>query len=194
MVGNVDAGAGLIPASKANRLVAYILDEVILFAGFLFLLSPLTFFLFSGNELGGVVSVLLFLVAFGLLAIGGRTAYYSWFHASRGHTPGKKALGLRLVSPHTGERPSARACLLRQFVLMAPMAVGLVVVAVAGGGADVGSFQTLGLAANAVFFGSVLLHPGGRGIHDRVAGTMVVRAVGCGAAAAPDQPGAVNGW
>ncbi len=192
MVGSRGEGTGLVPGSKVNRLVAYILDEVILFAGFVVALSPLTFFLFSSDELGGVVTFLAFLVAFGLLALFGRAAYYSWFHARRGYTLGKKALGLRLVSLHSGERPRARVCLLRQLGLMAPMAVGLAVVAVAGGRADVGVFQTVGLAANAMFFGTVVLHPGGRGIHDLVAGTMVVQFEGSGAAAT-ETPGTVSG-
>lgn len=175
MVVDVAAGAGLVPGSKGGRFGAHVLDEIILFFGLVLALSPLTFLFFAGDEWGGLVAFFLFLVAFGLIALFGRTAYYSWFHATRGYTPGKKAFGLRLVSIQTGDRPSARLCLLRQFVLIAPMLV-LALVALAGVSADGGTFQTLGLAADALLFGVVLLHQQGRGIHDLVAGTMVVKA------------------
>ena len=76
-----------------------------------------------------------------------------------GQTAGKLAVGTRVVVDGEGRRPGWRRSVVRWLV-----SEGL------------GQLPVLGLVVSLVVVGSILLDPRRRGVHDKAAGTVVVRA------------------
>lgn len=77
--------------------------------------------------------------------------------ALRGRTPGKALLGLRTVEVHTGEPPGLLRSVLRGLLLHAWVAIPLV-----------------GWVLPVTITLTTVLSPSTRGLHDRLAGTVVV--------------------
>jgi uncharacterized RDD family membrane protein YckC len=92
------------------RLVAYLIDSLILgaIAVALIMIPMLIFGLGAGlgrrgGTALGIVGVLVMIVAW-VLVIGISILYPLWFWAKKGYTPGKKVMGLRVIT-QTGECP-----------------------------------------------------------------------------------------
>jgi uncharacterized RDD family membrane protein YckC len=137
------------------RLVAYIIDGLIVFAVVvLAMLAWVTLWLVSGGldsgEIGLASGLGLGLVALFVTAL--TLAYFPWFWARRGATPGMKAMGLKVVRDADGGPISGGQAVLRL--------VGYWI-------------------SGAVFYLGyiwILVDKRRRGWHDLIAGTVVIKA------------------
>lgn len=91
----------------------------------------------------------------------------TWLTATRGSSPGKYLLNMRIVND-AGRRPGWRSAIIRTVVLTWPFLLTFV-----GGPIGYAAFL-FGFAWIFLLTVSVAKDPGHRGIHDRVAGTRVV--------------------
>lgn len=181
---------GKVSSIGARRLCASSLDIAIFVSGHTVFLV-LAFGLLSDDDLARTVLVLWFLASTtALLTPVSCCLYFIVFHARRGYTPGKRMLGLRLVSHQTGLLPSVPAIVVRQLVAVAALVLGPALLRVLPWGAPHLLLDVVSVWVP--FVAPMLLHPEGRGWHDLIAGTVVVRAEGHGAAAGA--PGNVTGW
>lgn len=111
----VGPAPGVRFASAAARLMAYIVDVIILMVGFL-----VVFFVFTalaigatvpdGDLSGGAIGGFLFLI---LITIIVTIAYFPWFWWKGGQTPGMKMFHIRVVRDVDGGPVSGSAALLR---------------------------------------------------------------------------------
>jgi uncharacterized RDD family membrane protein YckC len=136
-------------AGAGVRLAAALLDGCLVFVGQALLLAPGLYYWWSRDMSGRVsfVPILLSLSLAVLAALLG-ALYYVYFWGLRGATPGKRALGLVIVD-ESGHSP-----------------IGL----------GAATLRMLGYALSALplCLGFVLVPVTGRGLHDRMAGTLVV--------------------
>ena len=140
-------------AGRGRRLAGYIVDGVVL--------SPLSFLLFGaiGRAPGTVAAMF---VASG--------AYRISCVALWGRTPGKLIVGTRVVSGATHALPGWDAAAKRWAT---EAAGGLPEIIIAGGSVGLAA-RLLGLAWPIVVYGALMLDPLNRGLHDRVAATVVI--------------------
>ncbi len=144
------------PAGLGPRLVAGLLDAALVAVAQAMLTAPILYYWWA-RELPRTPSDVPFLpilLSVGLLALAAAlgVAYYVYFWGIQGATPGKELLGLA-VQAEDGTSPiGVRQALLRVFGYML-------------------SAATLGI-------GFLMIAFGGRGLHDRIAGTRVVRGQG----------------
>ena len=138
------------PARAGLRLIAFLLDGCLVLVGQTLLMTPIAYYWWSREVSGAVpfVPILLSLLV-AVLAPLLAAFYYVYYWGVRGSTPGKRALGLVVVDECGSSPVGIGAALLR--------VVGYVL-----------SALPLGL-------GFVLVPVTGRGLHDRMAGTMVVQ-------------------
>lgn len=124
-------------------------------------------------DLGFALLVVLSLLLVHVLAC----FYYPIFHAKFGWTPGKRALGLVLVSHSTRDRASKWAIVGRHVVLAVSIIVSSFISSALGAVLTPGNPHLIFEFVSDLFllFAPMLFHPEGRGWHDLVAGTMVVR-------------------
>lgn len=95
-------------AGLGSRAAAWALDQLIILTLFLVVVFSIWGLGAAGEFAGGVVLALVLLIKFAL-----DFGYSAWFELTRaGQTPGKKLLGLRVISAHGGAL-GADACLLR---------------------------------------------------------------------------------
>jgi uncharacterized RDD family membrane protein YckC len=138
-------------AEPWRRLVGFVIDWMILVMIALILVGVLQVDLGAGDALRLPTSVR---IVQGLLA----AAYYIGFTVSRGQTPGKMLIGTRVVMERTGQIPNLGPSVLRWVVpgifVFLP---GVSVVA-------------------AVIYGWLVFDSRRRGLHDKAAKTVVVRA------------------
>lgn len=155
--GDVGPRTEVVPASLGARFVAAFLDGLIVSAP-LWIVAPFLFDAVQGYRFGHGVIRALVVVVIDLAVV----AYPVGFVAAKGQTPGKMAIGIRVMDVSSGGRPSVGQAVRRYVpVLLASMAVGVVL---PGAG---------GLVAVALGV-SVLADRMHRGLHDKVAGTIVV--------------------
>jgi uncharacterized RDD family membrane protein YckC len=102
-------------------------------------------------------------VAGGLLALGIAVAYEVPQLASRGATVGKRAMGIRVVTIHDRGNPSAAQAFVRVVVPELLIAT------------PSGALQALSLPWTLAVYLPLFFDPWRRGLHDRAAGTRVVR-------------------
>ena len=138
-------------AEPWRRLVGFIIDWMILVLIILILVSVLGIDLGGGDGLRLPTSVL---IIQGLAA----AAYYIGFTVSRGQTPGKMLVGTRVVMERTGQLPGLGSSALRWVV------PGILLF-----------LPGISVAA-AVIYGWLLFDSRRRGLHDKAAKTVVVRA------------------
>jgi uncharacterized RDD family membrane protein YckC len=138
------------PARAGLRLIAFLLDGCLVLVGQTLLMAFIAYYWWSREVSGAVpfVPILLSLLV-AVLALLLAAFYYVYYWGVQGATPGKRALGLVVVDECGRSPVGIGAALLR--------VVGYVL-----------SALPLGL-------GFVLVPVTGRGLHDRMAGTMVVR-------------------
>ena len=101
---------GVNYASAGSRLVAYIVDGIVLFVVFIVLtivLGVLAAGSGSDSAVGG--AVLLYLLVVFIISI----AYFPWFWAHGGATPGMKMLHIRVVREQDGGPVSGGSAVLR---------------------------------------------------------------------------------
>ncbi len=138
-------------AEPWRRLVGFVIDWTILVLITLILVSVLGIDLGEGDGLRLPASVL---IIQGLVA----AVYYVGFTASRGQTPGKMLIGIRVEMERTGQIPGLGSSVLRWvvpgvFVFLPGISV-----------------------AAAVIYGWLLFDSRRRGLHDKAARTVVVQA------------------
>lgn len=96
-------------ASWGERVVAYLIDSALLFAGFAVVLLV-------SATLGAVVDVIGVLVAvLGYLAVIGANFYFMYMQGVTGASPGKKLTGLRVVGVQTGQPIGGGRGIVRSF-------------------------------------------------------------------------------
>ncbi len=163
-------------STGVRRLCASALDLTFLLAAWVVLLIAIRIFAGMASD-DWVLQLWIYVLLLFLLHFMwplGVLIYYVAFHAAAGWTPGKRIAGLRIVSHRSGACPSFGAVFARQFIAALVVVVGpLALRAVPA--IDPHLLVDMGVATIALF-APVLLHPQGRGIHDLVAGTMVVKA------------------
>ena len=94
-------------ASWGERVVAYLIDGAILFAGFLVVFVVAAVF-------GAIVDFFGALIAFfGYLAVTGASFYFLYMQGATGASPGKRLTGLRVVGEHTGQPIGGRLGIVR---------------------------------------------------------------------------------
>ncbi|CAN5830789.1 hypothetical protein BH20CHL5_BH20CHL5_13260 [soil metagenome] len=179
------------------RAAAFALDAVLLTVVTDYTFRAVYTFIFSGIlpepvALGGEPRFAYLVLAIGLLTVvAGQALVYSYLVRVFRATPGQMAFGLFTVSHHDGSAVSTSAAFLRWLLLFAPLPVltiGPGVVALISqvlaflGRSPADSFalvSTLAQLAPAAWFVvlivSVLLDERGRGLHDHLSGSVVVR-------------------
>jgi uncharacterized RDD family membrane protein YckC len=177
--GSAVGGSRVVHASVPARVLAFVLDAVLLsallFVGSLALralLGPVVAFQQSGSagarlsvDQGRLIAVAVTNAVLSALYFAG-----SWIAASA--TPGQRLLGVRVESARESVRSMLGHAVRRWLLLMGPLSLG----ALAAIGAPVlGPFLTLALPAwYLVLLATTLRSPARQGLHDRWAGTVVV--------------------
>ncbi len=193
---NVSRFSESMANTKTRRLCACAIDVAIVVVPFVIALALIQRVIFALEEdefeAGLGFFIVYVLAMFALLIV--QFAYYTQFHHRRVWTPGKKALGLRLVSHRTGERATKGTIVGRQAALagsitIVPAMLTTILTELTPQDPDSSLFL---ISIQFLIFAPMLLHPEGRGWHDLIAGTVVVRAERNGAGAGT--PGVVSGW
>jgi uncharacterized RDD family membrane protein YckC len=144
------ARAHAVPARAGLRLIAFLLDGCLVLVAQTLLMAPITYYWWSREVSGAVPFVpILLSLCVAVLALLLAAFYYVYYWGVQGATPGKKALGLVVVDE--GGR--------------SPIGVGAALLRVAG----------YILSALPLGMGFALVPVTGRGLHDRMAGTVVVQ-------------------
>lgn len=128
------------------------------------------------EDLAAGLLILLILLFSSLLWLIVPFVYYTAFHIRRGQTPGKRALGLHVVSHRTGERATKSRIVGRQLALEGSLlGAQLLTSLTEAANPFVDSNLVWDTVADGVLImAPMLLHPEGRGWHDLIAGTVVV--------------------
>jgi len=164
-------------ADAPNRLVAYVLDVVILAA--LIFVGSVVVALVLGPAIHVDADVRLqvderLVTINGMLATLLNAAYFVLSWTRRRATPGQRLVGLWTGSAHDGSPLPAGRALLRWALLGGPFVAASVLAlwlpAVAG------PLMMLGLGWYAVVLMTIARDPRRRGVHDRCAGSVVVKA------------------
>ena len=142
-----------VPAEPGSRLAAFVVDGVFVVSGQAVLLAPVVWYWWARETPRtpadvGLLPVVASVTLLPLALLLG-VLYHVYFWSVKGATPGKELLDLRVVT-ETGACPIPLASALRR-------ALGYLL-----------SAASLGLGFLMVLFG-------GRGLHDRIAGTRVVK-------------------
>jgi uncharacterized RDD family membrane protein YckC len=137
-------------ASIGQRIAGALLDGVLTS---MVVVIPLLLGMITLEDLGGTLpgSIVLGLFAFGAIYTVVPTALW-------GQTPGKIAVGTRVVAEEDGSLPGWRRAALRWAI---PGAIG--------------RLPYVGLWVSLAVMASLVVDPRRRGLHDRVAGTIVVK-------------------
>ncbi|TDQ47554.1 RDD family protein [Actinorugispora endophytica] len=160
---NDTPAAGAVPAPLTRRVLARLVDVLVL-AGISLLVNAALVPLAPGEPPapggGGVFGVVAAVLTFAAYL-----AYEVGLTLAHGGTPGKRLLGLRLAPVAAGEdRPGAAAVLRRSAVLYASVLLAPVPLV---------NVVALGVSVFAVV-SAVMDRPAGRGLHDRLGGSVVV--------------------
>ena len=160
-------------ASRRRRLGAAVLDVVLLVAVLLGVLALV--FVFSGDDtplIGGddrgadavaaMVTAVIFFLYFGLT------------QSVNGQTLGKRLLGIRVVAAD-GSRAAAGPVFLRSAVLALPDVIGPLLVLILGISVEIESGIDLAVAVFNLFDVCLIFGAARLCLHDRIAGTRVVR-------------------
>jgi hypothetical protein len=166
-------------ASVADRLVALALDAVALTAvafvaavAVSLVVGPAVRFHDGAGSVADAVEVHRGVAALDAVVVAALTAAYFVGSWRRGASPGQRALGLTVAGGPDGSPPALGAAARRWLVLVAPFSlVALLGAAVPGLGLLQVPLALWYLALTV----SVARGPGGRGWHDRLAGTAVTR-------------------
>jgi uncharacterized RDD family membrane protein YckC len=170
--------AGFFYADIPNRAIAYIIDAIILFVGFLIVAAVLgaiglhtttldltSASLVSYNPIAGII--------YGVLNLAISVAYFVYTWTAMRGTVGMKALGMQIGNAQDGATISMDQALRRALVLFG---VGAVAQAL-------GSWPGLGILFSLAAFGwfiyllyTTAVSPTKQGFHDKFANTMVVKA------------------
>ena len=170
--------AGFFYADIPNRAIAYIIDAIILFVGFLIVAAVLgavglhtttldltSASLVSYNPIAGII--------YGVLNLAISVAYFVYTWTAMRGTVGMKALGMQIGNAQDGATISMDQALRRALVLFG---VGAVAQALGG-------WPVLGILFSLAAFGwfiyllyTTAVSPTKQGFHDKFANTMVVKA------------------
>jgi uncharacterized RDD family membrane protein YckC len=170
--------AGLFYADIPNRAIAYIIDAIILFVGFLIVGAVVgavglrtTTIDFNSPTLVSFNPVVGLILAAINLAISVAYFVYTWT-AMRG-TVGMKALGMQIGNERDGSTLTMDQALRRALVLFGPGAIAQAL----------GGWSILGLLISLASFGwfiyllyTTAVSPTKQGFHDKFVGSMVVKA------------------
>ena len=166
--------AGIVYADLTNRIVAYIIDVVILFiVGFVVNLVLLTAFLAtlftSGSALFLLLSVAV--LVFDVL-LAGIYFIYTWTNMKA--SPGQRMLGMMTVAESDGSALTFNAALARFVIMFAPGYVGGLASTVVGG--FLGLLLSLaGLAWTIFLIYTTANDPKRQGFHDHYAKSVVIK-------------------
>ena len=170
--------AGFFYADVPNRTIAYIIDSIILFVGFLIVAAVGTAvglrtvsvdFTSSGflsfNPIAGII--------YGVINLAISVAYFVYTWTAMRGTVGMKALGMQIGNAQDGKTLSMDQALRRALILFGPGAVAQAL----------GSWPSLGILFSLAAFGwfiyllyTTAVSPTKQGFHDKFASTMVVKA------------------
>lgn len=163
--------AGFYYADVPNRIIAYIIDAIVIFIINFIVLLIVGGALGATNQFGQVNVGILLVVAIIGLAIGAAYFIYTWT-AMRG-TPGMKVLGMQIGHEQDGRSITYQQGFIRWLLLGAPLGIAQLL----------NPFPGLGilLSLASIVWLIVLLvttaqSPTKQGLHDRYAHTMVVKA------------------
>lgn len=135
-------------AGLGTRFIARLIDSLVV----------VVFAVVVAALIGAVHSLYAIIVVFGLAAF----VYFVAFETTRGWTPGKKLMGLRVCGPAAAPKPTVRQSAVRNAFTL------LVIVPFVGG--------LLGLTAYILIASTIGANPNLQGMHDRWAGgTRVIR-------------------
>jgi len=170
--------AGFFYADIPNRAIAYIIDAIILFVGFLIVaavvgavgLKTVDLDIRSANF--GTYNPLAGLV-YGVLNLAISVAYFVYTWTAMRGTVGMKALGMQIGNAQDGATITMDQALRRSLILFGPGAVA----------EALGGWSILGLLIGLASFGwfiyllyTTAVSPTKQGFHDKFANTMVVKA------------------
>jgi len=170
--------AGFFYADIPNRAIAYIIDAIILFVGFLIVAAVLgaiglhtttldltSASLVSYNPIAGII--------YGVLNLAISVAYFVYTWTAMRGTVGMKALGMQIGNAQDGATVTMDQALRRALVLFG---VGAVAQAL-GGWSALGILFSLAAFAWFIFLlYTTAVSPTKQGFHDKFANTMVVKA------------------
>jgi uncharacterized RDD family membrane protein YckC len=164
--------AGFYYADVPNRIIAYIIDFIVLFIGLVIVALIVNAVIPSTTDFGTVANPA-FGVVYGILAALATGAYfiYTWV-AMRG-TIGMKVLGMQIGDEKDGKSLLYNAAILRYVVLYGPFLLSDIVGRFALGLAVV--LQLLGLIWFIALLITTAQSPTKQGLHDRQAHSVVVK-------------------
>jgi uncharacterized RDD family membrane protein YckC len=183
--GHTSSRPALVASGRWRRFVAFVLDQVILavptaIIGVLTLMAAVDDWgslTYTANDGTAALTVegeaqLRTAIAWVAIALGATAAfYYIIFTALFGQTPGKAILGIQVIETAGGAVPSIATASIRYGVYALP---GLIATGAAIMGISISSWDwVLGIAWLAIV-GWIFIDPVRRGVHDMVAGTVVV--------------------
>jgi uncharacterized RDD family membrane protein YckC len=169
---------GVTYADTVNRVVAYIIDSVILFV-VIALVSIILFGIMVGIVAGGFVIGLILAVVIAIIALLGSAFYFVYFWQTLRASPGQKMLSMETVNAADGATLTRDQAIRRWAFLFGPQTIASVFQFSGSVSSTLGSIGSL-LGLLAFLYALYLLYtvtqnPKHQGFHDLQAATVVVK-------------------
>lgn len=170
----ITGAAGLVYADIPARIIAYIIDAIILSVGFVVLFTIFGILFFSSVVGGFGFMGFVWLVVLLFIYAAGSAVYFIYTWTKMRGSPGMRVLGLEVLNAADGAVLSQPQAIRRWLFLFGPFVLGQVATFVLGG---------LGTLLSLVLFGYVLYllyttanSPTRQGFHDVQSSTVVIKA------------------
>jgi uncharacterized RDD family membrane protein YckC len=170
---------GVTYADTVMRVVAYIIDSIIMFVAIVFLAIILGSIAVGIAVGGGFIISAIIVAVIAVIALLGSAFYFVYFWQTLRASPGQKMLNLETVNAADGATLTRQQAIRRWAFLFGPQAVATVVQFSGSVSSALGSIGSL-LGLVAFFYAIYLLYtvtqnPKRQGFHDVQAGTVVVK-------------------